>query len=105
MDSFASFSLRKLYGKIHKLGDRLAKIEPLIDWEAFRPIIKGLYDNGTPKGGRPNVDEVVMVKMLVLQQWYGLSDPELERQANDRISSRRFLGFPREIPYATTVWL
>ena len=47
---------------------------------------------------------VVMVKMLVLQSWYGLSDPELERQANDRISFRSFLGFPDAVPDATTVW-
>ena len=80
-------------------------MEPLIDWEAFRPTIAGLYDNKTEKGGRPNVDEEVMVKLLVLQEWYGLSDPELERQANDRLSFRRFLGFPGEIPDATTVWL
>ena len=46
-----------------------------------------------------------MVKLLVLQSWYGLSDPELERQASDRISFRRFLGFPHAIPDATTVWL
>jgi IS5 family transposase len=46
-----------------------------------------------------------MVKMLVLQSWYGLSDPELERQANDRISFHRFLGFPDAVPDATTVWL
>jgi len=105
MDSFSSYIFRNAYKKIHKLGDRLARIEPLIDWEAFRPIIKGLYDNQGPKGGRPNVDEVVMVKLLVLQEWYGLSDPELERQANDRLSFRRFLGFPEEIPDATTVWL
>jgi len=71
--------LREAYKKIRKLGDRLAKIETLIDWEAFRPIIQGLYDNKGSKEGRPNVDEVVMVKLLVLQEWYGLSDPELER--------------------------
>ena len=105
MDSFTSFTLRKLYQKIHKLGDRLAKIEPLIDWEAFTPIIQPLYDNQGPQGGRPNIDPVVMVKLLVIQAWYGLSDPELERQANDRISFHRFLGFPDVIPDATTVWL
>jgi IS5 family transposase len=38
-----------------------------------------MYDNCTERGGGPNNDEVVMVKMLVLQSWYGLSDPELER--------------------------
>lgn len=58
--------------------------------------------NDGPQGGRPNNDEVV--KLLVLQDWYGLSDPELERQAADRISFRRFLGYPERIPDQTTVW-
>ena len=62
MDSFSFYLFRKAYKEVEKLGDKLARIEPLIDWEAFRPIIRGLYDNKTPKGGRPNVDEVVMVK-------------------------------------------
>ena len=104
MDSFRSYLLRALYKDIEKLGDRLAEVEPLIDWEAFRPIIRDLYDNRTPKGGRPNVDEVMMVKMLVLQAWCGLSDPELERRAADRISFRHFHGYPETIPDATTVW-
>lgn len=43
--------------------------------------------------------------MLVLQQWHGLSDPELERQANDRISFRQFLGLPNKIPDRSTIWL
>jgi IS5 family transposase len=63
-----------------------------------------MYRNKTENGGRPNMDEVMMIKMLVLQQWYGLSDPELERQATDRISFRRFLGFPENIPDFSTVW-
>ena len=43
--------------------------------------------------------------MRVLQDWYGLSDPELEHQVNDRISFHWFLGFPDVIPDATTAWL
>ncbi len=50
------------------------------------------------------MDEVVMVKLLVLQEWHGLSDPELERQVTDRISFRKFLGFPEAIPDYSTVW-
>src|SRR5271169_3834313 len=46
-----------------------------------------------------------MFKMLVLQQWHGLSDFELEKQCIDRISFRKFLGFPEYIPDSTTVWL
>ena len=101
MDSFRSYLQRDLYKAVEKLGDRLAEAEPLIDWETFKPIVAGLYINDGPQGGRPNVDPVVMVKMLVLQAWYGLSDPELERQTTDRISFRRFLGYPE----STTVWL
>ena len=45
-----------------------------------------------------------MVKLLVLQSMYGLSDPELERQANDKISFLKFLGFPEKIPDQSTIW-
>jgi len=105
MDSFDSYLFKQAYEKIGRLGDRLARIDGLIDWEAFRPVVESLFVNDSERGGRPNVDEVVMVKLLVLQQWYGLSDEELERQANDRLSFRRFLGYPEEVPDSTTVWL
>ncbi|MDD5420434.1 MAG: IS5 family transposase, partial [Methanomicrobiaceae archaeon] len=87
------------------LGDRLGEISGLIDWDAFRPLLSDLYTNAEGKGGRPNYDVVLMVRLLVLQQWYGLSDPELERQATDRISFRHFLGYPDTIPDRSTVWL
>lgn len=50
------------------------------------------------------MDKVVMVKMLMLQSWYGLSYLELERQAADRISFQWFLGYPESIPDYSTVW-
>ncbi len=90
--------------KTARNGDKLAEAEKQIDWEAFRPIIKPMYTNDTPRGGRPNTDPVVMVKLLVLQQWYGLSDPELERQALNRIDFQHFLGFPGDAPDYSTVW-
>jgi len=104
MKSFDDYFMKKEYDRVRKLGDKLAEVEPLIDWEIFRPIIKNMYNNRTERGGRPNNDEIVMIKMLVLQSWYGLSDPELERQATDRISFRKFLGFPETIPDRATVW-
>ena len=39
---------------------------------SFSPIVGDMYDNRSERGGRPNIDEVVMVKLLVIQQWYGL---------------------------------
>lgn len=89
MKSFDDYFLKKEYARVEELGDKLVDIDPLIDWELFRPIIREMYDNRTERGGRLNKDEIVMMKMLVLQSWYGLLDPELERQAMDRISFRK----------------
>ena len=104
MDSFDSYLLRKLYRKTSRNGDRLAEAEKQIDWNRFRPLIQPMYNNDTPRGGRPNMDPVLMVKLLVLQAWYGLSDPELERQALNRIDFQHFLGFPGDAPDYCTVW-
>ena len=104
MKTLIGFGRKEAYKRVEQLGDRLAEIKSLMDWEAFRPIVGDMYDNRSERGGRPNIDEVVMVKLLVLQQWYGLSDPELERQAVDRLSFMNFLGFPEDIPDFTTVW-
>lgn len=76
----------------------------VIDWEKFRSIVADMYDNRSEKGVRPNYDEILMVKLLVLRAWHGLSDPELERQVADRISFIKFLGFPESIPDSSTVW-
>jgi IS5 family transposase len=105
MESFEKYLYQQEYKKLEKLGDRLAKADKLVDWERFRPIVKDLFLNDTEKGGRPNIDEVIMVKLLVVQQWYGLSDEETEREAVDRLSFRRFLGYPDEVPDSTTIWL
>ena len=63
-----------------------------------------MYNNQGPQGGRPNLDVVMMIKIMCLGEWYGLSDPELERQIADRISFQRFLGFPKKVPDHSTIW-
>jgi len=104
MSSFESFGLNEAYTRVKKVGDKLADFDTLIEWEVFRPILEGMYQNNTEKGGRPNIDVVVMFKILVLQSLYSLSDPELERQVLDRISFRRFIGFAEKVPDFSTVW-
>ena len=95
MKSFDDFFMKKEYARVELLSDKLAEIEPLIDWEVFRPIVRDMYDNHTELGGMPNNDEIVMMKMLVLQSWYGLSDPELERQFTDHISRKKTTTSPK----------
>jgi IS5 family transposase len=79
-------------------GDKVAEFDTLIYGERFRPIIGDLYTNTTIQGGRSDHDVLLMVRLLVHQSMWGLSDPELERQANDKISFLKFLGFPHKIP-------
>ena len=77
----------------------------MIDWVPIRQVLEDMYDNKSEKGGRPNCDAILMFKILILQQWYGLSDLEIERQIADRISFMGFLGFPDQIPDSKTIWL
>src|SRR5512139_3918354 len=109
MDSFATWVLRGLSETQGK--SRLSQISDLIDWSPIRRILDEMYDNKSERGGRPNCDVILMFKILILQQWYGLSDLEVERQMADRISFMAFLSFPdpfldsRTICYSESEWL
>ena len=105
MNSFMNYGLRQAYDRLSKFGDPLCEANELLDWERFRPIAEELYNNKTEKGGHPNIDVVVMIKILVLQQWYGLSDQRMERELANNVSFMNFLGFPETIPDSTTIWL
>ena len=68
---------------------RLERIEGLFEWSRFdkllRPVRSAL--------GRKGYPALALFKALLLQQWYGLSDPGLEEALGDRLSFRRFCGF------------
>jgi IS5 family transposase len=55
--------------------------------------------------GRKAIDRMVLLKLLILKHLYNLRNEEVEYQAHDRASFRRFLGLPAEaeIPDATTL--
>ena len=103
MDTFTTWIL--LGQKEKQSKSRLAQVSDLIDWAPFRDILEEMYNNRTEKGGRPNCDVILMFKILILQQWYGMSDLEVERQMADRISFMAFLGFPNPFPDSRTIWL
>ena len=69
-------------------GHFLRKIDGQIDWRPFEKVLEPLYH---PTQGRPSHPPLMMFKALLLQQWYGLSDPGLEEAICDRLSFQRFL--------------
>jgi IS5 family transposase len=70
-------------------NERLERIDGLIDWEGVVRLIGKVRSGET---GRPPYEPLAMFKALLLQQWYGLSDPGLEEALLDRVSFRRFCG-------------
>ena len=101
MSYIVDYGLREAY-KSMKSMDKLAQIDPMINWESLRLIVKRtqtripdqfmeselakniiqeLYRNDTDKGGRPNIDEIVMIKLcsfkacttVLMNPWRGNS--------------------------------
>lgn len=68
---------------------RLERIVGAFDWGAVEGLVREIYSART---GRPSWPPLTLVKALLLQQWYGLSDPGLEEALGDRLSFRRFVG-------------
>jgi len=70
-------------------NERLDRISKVLDWSRVERLVSGVHD--APEG-RPSYPPLVMLKALLLQQWYGLSDPRLEEALSDTLSFRRFVG-------------
>jgi len=100
------FGTKTQLEKLSKLGDPLTKANQLIDWEIFRKPIEDAIRKDPSKGGRPPYDVILMYKTVMLQQWYGLSDMQVEYQINDRLSFMRFLGLEigDKVPDGNTLW-
>jgi IS5 family transposase len=69
--------------------------ERLIPWSQLAASIGDIFA-ATPKGGRPHWPVVLMLKCLMLQKWFNLSDPQVEEVLQDRLSFRRFVGLSLE---------
>jgi IS5 family transposase len=78
-----------------------------IPWESLAQPLAVLFpkDAQPGRGGRPHWPVVMMLKITMLQRWFGLSDPMAEEMLKDRISFRRFvgLGWDEPTPDETTI--
>lgn len=93
--------------RISELGDPLEKLEKCVKWNIFRPILNKVFSQEAKgPGGRPAFDYVMMFKILILQEYFGLSDEQAEYQITDRFSFLRFLGLRTcsKVPDQNTIW-
>ena len=70
-------------------NQRLERIDDAVDWERLGQVVAGVH--AAPRG-RPSYPPLLMVKVLLLQQWYSLSDPQLEEALGDRLSFSPLCG-------------
>lgn len=82
--------------------DFFIKVNDFLNWDPVIDCIENLY---VKSNGRPGYPALIMFKALLLAQWYGLSDPELEDCLKDRISFKQFVGLDitANVPDETTL--
>jgi len=73
------------------------------EWSAFEALFAPINANAK---GAPRYPPPTMFKIVLLQQWYNLSDPQAEGAVRDRLSFRRFCGIPldAETPDHSSIW-
>lgn len=106
MSQMRFFFVDKRDERLEKLGYKLGILQALIPWEIFRKRLERLYKD-SPRGGRPPYDCVMMLKILILQSLYNLSDDQTEYQITDSLSFQKFLEIAPEdsVPDAKTIWV
>lgn len=83
--SLASFSRKTL-----RCERFLGEMDQVIPWNALLSLVQPHYT--AAEVGRKKKELAVMLKIYFLQQWYNLSDPEMEDAIYDRNSFQKFLG-------------
>jgi transposase, IS5 family len=86
-----------------KKSEWLDRLDTVLDWPALETIVAGIY--ASREGGLA-YPLLTYVRLLLLQQWYGLSDEGLEAAVDDRLSFRRFAGIPlaESVPDHSSIW-
>ncbi len=95
------YSLRKQTGRREEL---LKKLDEIIPWKELTDMIAPFY----PKGdrGRPVKPLEVMLRMYLLQKWFGSSAAGMESAVYDSYAFCRFTGinfFEEQVPDSNTL--
>ena len=99
--------LENRYASLSESGDPLERLNAVIDWELFRPLLARIDEKPRKSAaGRKPLDRVLMFKLLILQRLHNVAGEKLQYLVTDRLSFMRFLGLglASDVPDARTVW-
>lgn len=74
----------------------LEQLQAAINWEQPAAIVRKLPAYQRTGAGRRPWNAQLMIRCMMLQRWFNLSDPQLEEQLQDRLSFRRFARLSME---------
>ncbi len=75
--------------KVTRTEEKLRKIDQFVDFDRIVDRFSVIDKTRKGLGGRPRKEILLMTRILFVQYLYNLSDPELEDQLNDRLSTVR----------------
>jgi IS5 family transposase len=81
-------------------NNNLLKIDGIIDWSQLRLVLKKIDRSGLGPAG---YDTLKLLKALILQAWYSLSDTELEESLQVRMDFLLFTDLDENVPDSTTI--
>lgn len=87
-----------------KREEFLEKMEEVIPWQEWVELIQPIYYQG--KRGRKPIEIEIMLRMIMLQKWFSLSDEGVEDAIYDSYAMRSFMGInfcEEQVPDGTTL--
>jgi len=87
----------------HEALKELDDVHELIDWSRLEQLLSDIHSSTKGEKAWP---PIIMLKALLLQSWYTLSDPALEKQLARDLLFRRFVGLDisESVPDHSTFW-
>jgi len=80
----------------------LIEMDQVVPWKGLIALIEPHYPKG--EGGRPSYPLLAMLRVQLLQNWFGYSDPAMEEALYETTILRQFAGLSLErIPDETTI--
>ena len=86
-----------VYTRVVPRDHFLVRLNQLIDWEQFVPILLPAYE-GLAEEGRPPYSPIVLLKMLLITYLYKLSERQTEEFVNFELAAKEFVGLAIDEP-------
>ena len=81
---------RKALERLSQIGDPLERIGRL-QWYRFSPFLAKAFEGGQRPAGAAAYSDLMLLKILILQRIYEMSDEGIAGEVRDRLSFMRFL--------------